>query len=385
MNTNFNKLVDVIFAMKDDSTRIGISTVDGAYILTSEDRVSWKMTQSILKGESVNFMAASPTGRLFASTLSDGMFLSDDGKNWKRSSRGLTVNKVWSVEQDAHDEETVYAGTQYGHMFRSHNSGNSWEEVTGLYEAPHRNEWGIDWGFGTTGLTVHTIKSDPNRKGRLYLIAAGNGAYRSDDSGNTWESLREGIVESCPISFKDEGSGKDRKTAADLRKEHLQSVHVCAHKLALSPSKKDVLYQQNHCGVYSTKNAGDKWDDISPTNETRHGFGITVTRGSNDTIFTVPAYQTGCNMQHNSCIQGQLSVMRSKDEGKTWEQLTSGLPNNVHNCVLRDSVTSDDLKNPGVYFGTTTGEVYTSTDDGNTWTAIAKNLGRIQGVSYLRN
>jgi len=377
--------VKVLLAMKNDSTRIGISTVDGAYILTSEDRVSWNKSRPIMKGESVNYMAASPTGRLFASTLSDGMFLSDDGKKWKRSSRGLTVNKVWSVEQDSHDEDTVYAGTQYGHMFRSHNSGDLWEEVTGLYEAPHRKEWGIDWGFGTTGLTVHTIKSDPYKKGRLYLIAAGNGAYRSDDSGNTWESLRKGIVESCTWDFKAEGEGKNRKTAAEIKKDHLNTVHVCAHKLALSPSGKDIVYQQNHCGVYTSRNAGNKWDDISPTKETRHGFGITVTRGSRDTIFTVPAYQTGCKLKHNSCIQGQLSVMRSTDEGKTWKQLTSGLPKNVHNCVLRDSVTSDDGKKPGVYFGTTTGEVYASIDNGNTWKSIAKGLGRIQGVSFLKN
>ena len=90
-----------------------------------------------------------------------------------------------------------------------------------------------------------------------------------------------------------------------------------------------------------------------------------------------------CKMKHNSCIQGQLSVMRSSDEGKTWKQLTNGLPKNVHNCVLRDSVTSDDQKNPGIYFGTTTGEVYASIDNGNTWKEIAKGLGRIQGLSFL--
>ena len=75
--------------------------------------------------------------------------------------------------------------------------------------------------------------------------------------------------------------------------------------------------------------------------------------------------------------------MRSQDEGKSWKELTNGLPGKVHNCVLRDSLTSDDQEVPGVYFGTTTGEVYASTDNGNSWNEIASGLGRIQGVSFL--
>lgn len=369
--------------MKNELVRLGVGTVDGAYILSSEDRSSWNKTRRLMKGESVNYMISSPAGRLFASTLSDGIFISDDSSKWTRSSRGLTVNKVWSVEQDAHADDTVYAGTQYGHLFRSDNSGKSWEEVTGLYNAPYRKDWGIDWGFGTTGLTVHTIKSDPQKKGRLYLIASGNGTYRSNDYGENWEPLRAGIRDGCTSDFKAEGKGKERKTAAEVKKEHLQSVHMCSHKIALSPTRRDSVYQQNHCGVYSSRNAGSKWEDISPSPATRHGFGITVTKGKKDTIFTVPAYQTGCELKHNSCIQGQLSVMRSQDEGKSWKELTNGLPGKVHNCVLRDSLTSDDQEVPGVYFGTTTGEVYASTDNGNSWNEIASGLGRIQGVSFL--
>ena len=97
--------------MKNEMVRLGLGTVDGAYILSSEDRSAWNKTRPLMKGESVNYMISSPEGRLFASTLSDGIFISDDSKKWTRSSRGLTVNKVWSVEQDAHAADTVYAGT----------------------------------------------------------------------------------------------------------------------------------------------------------------------------------------------------------------------------------------------------------------------------------
>ena len=115
--------------MKNEMVRLGVGTVDGAYVLSSEDRSTWNKTRPLMKGESVNYMISSPEGRLFASTLSDGIFISDDSRKWTRSSRGLTVNKVWSIEQDAHAPDTVYAGTQYGHLFRSDNSGKSWEAL----------------------------------------------------------------------------------------------------------------------------------------------------------------------------------------------------------------------------------------------------------------
>ena len=169
---------------------------------------------------------------------------SDEGKTWKPLTNGLPKNVHNCVLRDSVTSDD--------------------QRYPGIY-------------FGTTGLTVHTIKSDPKKKGRLYLIAAGNGAYRSDDSGDTWETLRSGIMDSCTWTFKAEGEGKDRKTASQVKKEHLQGVHLCVHKIALSPSKKDTVYQQNHCGVYSTKSAGSEWNDISPTPETRHGFGITAT------------------------------------------------------------------------------------------------------------
>jgi len=357
---------------------VGVATVDGCYFLESDiGRKVWTKRGPYLSGESVNSLSHDVhSGALYAATHTEGVYVSrDGGRTWKQSSRGLHVRKAWTIGVDPHKEGRLYVGTQYGHLFRSDNGGASWVEVTSLYDAPHRKEWGIDWGMGTLGLAIHTIKFDPEHKGRFYIIASGNGVYRTDDDGESWKPLRSGLLESCPaFAERPQASNASQIETLDF---HLNRVHKCAHKLALSRRDPSRLYQQNHCGVYSSQNAGENWKDHSPDNEHRHGFGVTVT--GDDTLYTVPAYQGICG-DHNSCIKGELNVYRGRQGGDAWEVLKTGLPRSVHTCILRDALSSDNLEPSGVYFGTTSGEVFGSVDEGETWSKLLEGVGRIQGV-----
>lgn len=362
---------------------MAVSTESGAYLFTREkgERKLRRRTTT-LKGENVNSTRYDPRhGRLYAATHSNGVFVSEDlGKSWKEANKGLHVRKTWTVELDPRRPATVYAGTQYGHLFRSDDSGGSWEEVTGLFEAPGRRDWGIDWGMGTTGLCIHTIKVDPKNGKRIFIVASGNGPYRSNDGGKTWKRLLEGVQDRCPLGRRNAPSIPTQEADSELR-DHLKQVHSCTHKLALSTGNSDVLYQQNHCGVYLSRNGGDSWEDVSPQPATRHGFPIVMTGDGSESILTVPAYQGpqngGCK-KHNSCIRGQLAVLRSDDSGKTWRRLTDGLPNGSHTCVLRDAMAADE---DGVYIGTTTGEAYVSWDSGESWSTVVEGVPRIQGIS----
>ncbi len=370
--------------MGKSPVKIAVSTTKGAYLLSSdENRKDWNSVGPFLAEESVNNVTSDRSGKLFASTLTEGVFSSSDsGKTWVPSSRGLLVKKVWTVEADKHEDGVLYAGTHYGHLFRSLDSGRTWSEVAGLHNAPLRDTWGVDWAMGTIGLALHTVKSDPAKKGRLFVVSSGGGPYRSDDSGETWKLLKDGVAESCPVGAKDFYGVNAEKSDSERLKEHLDSVHKCTHKLAISTANPGLVYQQNHCGVFSSTDSGDSWKDISPSPDVRHGFPIALTEKGGSSLFVVPAYQGKCK-EHNSCIQGQLEVNRTGDGGKTWTRLSNGLPNGVHTVALRDSMATDDLDNPGVYFGTTTGEVYCSTDNGDNWRRVTGNLGRVQGVSVL--
>ncbi|MEM0118328.1 MAG: hypothetical protein QXV32_07755 [Conexivisphaerales archaeon] len=362
---------------KTPSSILAVSTTDGCLILYGPD---YRKGRRHLKGESVNNLFMTKSGRFVASTLTDGVYVSDDGESWSPSSRGLNVRKVWTVEEDRHAKSLLYAGTQYGHLFKSEDEGKKWEEVTGLFNAPNRNKWGIDWGFGTTGLTVHTIKSDPFRKGRLYIVVSGNGVYRSDDNGENWRSLKKGVTASCPIaSRRDAPETPQGSDDYDMSaEEHLKRVHSCTHKLAISQTKEGLLFQQNHCGIYLSEDSGNSWRDISPSDDMRHGFGIAISNSNR--VFVIPAYQGICK-EHLSCIKGKLKVLTTDDKGRTWKEQGKGLPEKVHTCVLRDSLAVTAGSPAEVFFGTTTGEVYYSKDEGETWEMILQNAGRIQGIS----
>lgn len=361
---------------------VAVATKNGGYVFTSDsERREWTKSKQFLAGEDLNKITRDKSGLYYAATLTEGVFSSQNlGETWKPSSRGLHVRKVWSIAPDPLSDGTVYAGTQYGHLFRTEDYAGTWNEVTGLHNAPGREKWGIDWGYGTTGLTVHTVIPDHGKNGRIYIVVSGNGPYRSDDGGETWKILKNGVLESCPAMESAKQTGKEGKDWEKQLGEHLSGVHSCTHKMVLSRTKTGTIFQQNHCGVYTTGNMGEHWSDISPGNELRHGSPIDIIEGEKTSVFVVPARQDICK-KHNTCIQGQLSVYRTDDSGKSWKKLTAGLPSSVHTGVLRDSMAHDEMKRPGLYFGTSTGEVYGSLDLGETWMQLGSGHGRVQGIS----
>ncbi|MHB8568433.1 MAG: WD40/YVTN/BNR-like repeat-containing protein [Nitrososphaerales archaeon] len=362
---------------------VGIGTEQGGLMLISDSgRKKWKKIGPFLKSESVNCLNYDPKSRLlFAATHTNGVLVSKDfGKTWKQSNNGLHVKKTWTIEFDRTNPNTLFAGTQYGHLFKSSDSGSNWEEVSGLFKAPKRMEWGVDWGYGTVGLCIHTIRMDPKRNSRFYIVSSGGGPYRTDDGGDTWSLLNKGVGESCSVGSADVW-GLGDVPAKNLEK-HLAEVHRCTHKLAISSKDPDVIYQQNHCGVYKSSDRGESWEDISPSEELRHGFPLVLVEdgSKHGALFTIPAYQGVCK-KHNSCIKGELAVYRTRNGGKAWEKMTKGIGKKNHNCILRDAMATDRLNPAGVYFGTTTGEVYGSTDLGENWTELLHDAGRVQGIS----
>lgn len=366
---------------------VGVGTSDNGLLLVSDrERKKWKKIGPFLKGESVNCIKYEPKSRtLLAATHTNGVFVSKDlGKTWKQSNRGLHVKKAWTLEFDGRNPNTLYVGTQYGHMFKSNDLAANWEEVSSLFTAPKRNEWGVDWGFGTVGLCIHTIKMDPNENSKSYFVSSGGGPYRTDDEGKNWSLLNKGVINNCSAEYASAdiwGLGKE-DTSKNLAM-HLSQVHRCTHKLAVSKENPGTIYQQNHCGVYRTSNYGESWEDISPSEGLRHGFPIALIEDGTSSlgaVFTIPAYQAICK-KHNSCIKGELAVYRSVNAGKSWEKLTEGLAKKNHTCILRDAMATDMLEPAGLYFGTTTGEVYGSTNLGDNWSVLLKDAGRVQGIS----
>ena len=262
--------------------------------------------------------------------------------------------RVWHLEPSLADPDTVYAGVEDAAMFRTTDGGQNWQELAGLrahVSAP-------SWQPGAGGLGLHTILLDPTNPQRIYIAISAAGAFRTDDGGVTWRPINKG-----------------------LRSQYIPDpdaeVGHCVHRIALHPSRPEVLFMQKHWDVMRTDDAGESWREVSGNLPTDFGFVVDVHAHEPETIYVVPIKS---DSEHYP-PKGRLRVYRSRTGGTEWEALTKGLPQrNCYVDVLRDAMAVDTLESCGVYFGTTGGQVYASADAGDTWSPIVRNLPAVLSV-----
>lgn len=262
--------------------------------------------------------------------------------------------RVWHLEPSLTDPDFVYAGVEDAALFCTKDGGTSWQEMTGL----RGHGTGPQWSPGAGGMGLHTILLDPKNHKRMYVAISAAGAFRSDDAGQTWRAINKG-----------------------LRSEYIPDPNAevghCVHRIAMNPSKPDVLYMQKHWDVMRSDNAGESWYEISGNLPTDFGFPIDVHAHEPQTVYVVPIKSDG---EHYP-PEGKLRVYRSRTGGNEWEALTKGLPqSNCYVNILRDAMSVDTLDDCGIYFGTTGGQVYASTDSGDSWEAIVHDLPAVLSV-----
>jgi hypothetical protein len=360
--------------------RILVGTRKGAFILTGDaDRRQWRVDGPHFGGWEIYHLKGSPADpdRLYASQTSSwfGQVIqrSDDGgRTWETvgnrfeyqgdpgthqwydgTTRPWAFKRVWHLEPAPDDPDTVYAGVEDAALFRSTDGGRTWTEFPGL-----RTQQGARWQPGAGGMCLHTILPDPQTPGRLYVAISAAGVFRTDDDGVTWRPINRG-----------------------LRSEHMPEpeaeVGHCVHRIALHPSRPDVLFMQKHWDVMRSDDAGDSWREVSGNLPSDFGFVVDVHAHEPDTVYVIPIK----NDTEHYPPDGRLRVYRSRSGGDEWEALTDGLPQrDCYVNVLRDAMAVDTFDPCGVYFGTTGGQVYASSDAGDTWTALVRDLPAVLSV-----
>jgi photosystem II stability/assembly factor-like uncharacterized protein len=262
--------------------------------------------------------------------------------------------RVWHLEPSLTDPDAVYAGVEDAALFRSTDGGKSWNELPGL----RGHGTGPKWQPGAGGMCLHTIILDPSDPGRIYIAISAAGAFRTEDGGKTWKPINQGL---------------HSQYIPDPNAE----VGHCVHHIAMNPSRPGVLFMQKHWDVMRSDNAGDSWQEVSGNLPTDFGFVIDVHAHEPETIYVVPIKSDGEHFPP----EGKLRVYRSRTGGNEWEALTKGLPqNDCYVNVLRDAMAVDSLDSCGVYFGTTGGQVYASSDAGDTWAPIVRDLPAVLSV-----
>jgi photosystem II stability/assembly factor-like uncharacterized protein len=268
--------------------------------------------------------------------------------------RPWEFKRVWHLEPSLTDGDTVYAGVEDAALFKSTDGGQNWSELSGL----RTHGTGSQWQPGAGGMCLHTILLDPQDDKRIFTAISAAGAFRSDDAGTTWQPINKGL-RSEQIPDQD------------------AEVGHCVHRLAMHPSRPNVLFMQKHWDVMRSDDAGDNWREVSGNLPTDFGFPIDVHAHEPETIYVVPIKSDGEHFP----IDGKLQVHRSRTGGNEWEALTKGLPQeNCYVNVLRDAMAVDKLDSCGIYFGTTGGQVYASADAGDSWNPIVRDLPAVLSV-----
>ncbi|NOS71284.1 MAG: exo-alpha-sialidase, partial [Verrucomicrobia bacterium] len=262
--------------------------------------------------------------------------------------------RVWHIEPSLTDPDTAYAGVEDAAIFKTTDGGKSWQEMAGLRQAK-----GHLWQPGAGGMAVHTIIIDPKNPKRIYIAISAAGAFRTEDGGLTWKPINKGLKSQFELPDSDADVGH------------------CVHRIALHPSRPNVLFMQKHWDIMRSDNSGDQWTEVSGNLPTDFGFPIDVHFHEPETIYVVPITSDSLHYPPD----GKLRVYRSKTGGNEWEALTKGLPQkDCYVNVLRDAMAVDSLDDCGIYFGTTGGQVYCSPDGGNNWKAIAEHLPAVLSV-----
>ena len=353
------------------TTILLVGTKRGLFLLTSRDRQGWAVESQALKGSRIfNAVLDQRNGRrMFAADNGDffGTFLrySDDlGETWHEPRQGVQfpvdsgekLKNIWLIQTGRPSEtHTVYAGVDPASLWVSTDGGETWDLDQGLANHPTRDRWQP----GAGGLCLHSIVPDYSNPQRMCVGISAVGCMRTDDGGKTWVFA-------------------NKNTRAGFLPDPYPEYGQCIHRLLQHPTKPDVLYQQNHCGVYKSENAGDDWVDIQENLPSEFGFPIAVDPNNPETIFTIVEDGEG-----RTNFTGQFMVYRSEDAGGRWEPMTNGLPNGqqVRLGVLRHGMCTDSMDPCGVYVGTNTGQLFASADRGESWQLIADFLPPIYSVN----
>ena len=361
--------------------RVLVGTRKGAFVLTADGtRKKWEVSGPHFAGWEIYHVKGSPVNpdRIYASQTSGwfGQLLqrSDDGgKSWEPVGNEFAYDgetgthqwydgtphpwefkRVWHVEPSLSEPDTVYAGIEDAALFRSKDGGKSWQELSGL----RKHGSGPHWQPGAGGMCLHTIIQDPSNPQRMYIAISAAGTFRTDDGGMTWKPVNRGL-------------------RSEFMPDPTAEVGHCVHRIALHPSRPNVLFMQKHWDVMRSDDAGDSWHEVSGNLPTDFGFPIDVHAHEPETIYVVPIKSDSEHFPP----EGKLRVYRSRSGGNEWEALTRGLPqSDCYVNVLRDAMAVDSLDECGVYFGTTGGQVYASADAGNSWTAIVRDLPPVLSV-----
>lgn len=330
-----------------------VGTRDGLYLFESDvDRAVWTRRGGYLEGYDVSHAFLDERDGRSVWVAANGadqrcVFRSaDHGLTWDSYGQELDTTALWHVEPvPGAPAESIYLGVAPAALYRTDDGGQTWQSVAGFNEHASRCEW---WEGGG-GMCLHTIVPNARQPDEILLAMSVGGVFYTADGGQSWEPRNNGIPSLASMWEQESGN------------RSLHDVHRCAHKLVRHPEN-GVLFQQNHLGVFRSDDLGLNWIDISAGLPDPFGFVIDMT--NDGTVYVVPQHDWLPDVGVR--ISGQLAVYRSRDHGQSWTKLSDGLPVVDDVTLYREGMATDRLAPGGVYIGTSDGQLFQSADGGDT-------------------
>ena len=350
------------------STVLLVGTRKGCFVLESDEgRSDWKIRGPYCEGWPIYHAVHDPaSGAFYAAAASEwhgaGVWRSDDlGESWELSSAGLEyadgTQKLSKISGLAAAHGRLLAGAESAGVFESHDRGATWTLLSTLDGQPGRTGWNDPANQPPGHLGLPAILPHPDDPSRLFVVVQGIGIFETVDGGASWTPRNSGL-------------------RADWPREEPE-VGFCVHKLVMSPVDHDRLYQQNHCGMHRSDDGGRSWVEITEGLPSDFGFAAAAHPHDRESFYVIPL-----DPGHGRCMpEGHAAVWRTSDAGSSWRRLDRGLPQrDAHVGVLREGLAIDTYDVPGLYFGTSTGQVFASADEGENWSEIASYLPGISSV-----
>jgi photosystem II stability/assembly factor-like uncharacterized protein len=344
-----------------------VGTRKGSFLLESdESRKDWSVRGPYCEGWPVyHVLYDQGDSTIYAAAASEwhgsAVWRSHDlGETWEHSSEGLSHGaddlKLSKISGLAAAHGRLLAGSEAAGIFESRDQGRTWQLRTTLDGQPGRDSWNDPskqppGHLGLPGLLPHPTEPD-----RMWAVIQGYGIFETTDDLASWTPRNVGLRAEWPLED--------------------ERVGYCVHKLVLAADR-ERMYQQNHCGMHRSDDAGRSWVEITEGLPTDFGFAAAAHPHDRDAFYVIPL-----DPGHARCVpDGQLAVWRTRDAGESWQRLGEGLPQrDAYVGVLREGMAIDGLDVPGLYFGTSTGQVFASDDEGDSWTEIASYLPGIASV-----
>ncbi len=332
----------------------------------------WQQTFVAFLGQPVTAFLADPRTGTWYAALNLGHFgaklhrSTNQGATWdelampalpkSEDKDAPSLNQIWALEAGGADQPgLLWAGSLPAALFRNDQNGDgAWQLVGGLWNLPDRAKW---FGGGTDDTALHTICVDPRNSSRLAIAVSCGGVWRSEDAGASWTCRSKGLfAEYMPPDRREDPAIQD------------------PHRIVQCRGKPDHFWCQHHNGIFYSTNDLAAWQFAGP----RFGFGVVVHPKDPTKAWFVPAIKDEVRVPQD----GRFVAARTRDGGKTFETLSDGLPTGFgYDLVLRHALDIDEAGDT-LAFGSTTGNLYVTEDQGEHWQAVTHHLPPVHAVRF---